>query len=76
MKIQDAGPNRKNGQIPVYHTHGLRQWYGTCKIHKDLNCPHLVHWRQGRGLGKTIMREWWNSYDDIYVGFRCKTCWC
>lgn len=75
--VQDAGytPYDTREMYPVYHTHGLRQYIGTCKYHLDLYCPHLVHWVPGRGLGKTVMREW------EYIGTKpnqrvlCKTCW-
>lgn len=50
MKIQDALtiPNPlPPGAVVYYHTHGRRQYYGSCKLHKDPNCPHLVCWEPG-----------------------------
>lgn len=50
MKIQDALtiPNPlPPGAVVYYHTHGRRQYYGSCKLHKDPNCPHLVRWEPG-----------------------------
>lgn len=55
-----------NGAILYFHTHGRRQWYGTCKMHRYPDCPHLVNWKPGSpmvggatgGLAKTIMVEW------------------
>lgn len=97
LKTQDAGSVVPDplppGAVLFYHTHGHRQYFGTCKLHKDPNCPHLIHWRPGhvaRGswpknisaeekkkyqLGKTLMREWDKSEDDVSVSQRCKTCW-
>lgn len=51
LKTQDAGRNCPDvlppGAVIYYHTHGRRQYFGTCKLHKDPNCPHLVHWQPG-----------------------------
>lgn len=50
-KIQDAGSKLPDplplGAVVFYHTHGRRQWYGSCKLHKDLNCRHLARWEPG-----------------------------
>ena len=74
--IQDAGCNRFPGcDVPVYHTHGMRQYLGTCKYHASPDCRHLQHWTPGRRLGKTIMREWCERLDTIPGRQRCKTCW-
>jgi hypothetical protein len=74
IKIQEAGPARKPGQIPAYHTHGLRQHYGTAKYHKRPDCAVLVRWKPGKCLGKTIMREWYDSYSQIADYEKCKRC--
>ncbi len=51
LKIQDAGRKVPDplppGAIVFYHTHGLRQYYGSCKLHKDPNCRHLLRWEPG-----------------------------
>lgn len=51
LKVQDAGrkfPDQlPDGAIVYYHTHGRRQYYGSCKLHKDPYCPHLLHWEPG-----------------------------
>lgn len=73
-EIQDCGPAPRPGQVPVYHTHGLRQYMGTCKIHKFSSCAHLTNWTPGSGLGKTIMREWEDDYSKVPESARCKTC--
>lgn len=58
LKTQDAGRPAPDplppGAIIFYHTHGFRQYFGTCKLHKDPNCPHLVHWNPGH-----VMRGRW-----------------
>ncbi len=74
MKLQDAGSSRLPGQVPVYHSHGLRQYHGTCKIHRSLDCQYLVHWKPGFGLSKTIMREWNDTYSQVPVDARCHRC--
>lgn len=77
--IQDAGDSLP-GQVPVYHTHGLRQHLGTCKLHKRSDCPHLRHWRPGSRaggkiqLGKILIREWFGTYEDVPKFARCRTC--
>lgn len=86
VEVQDAGhPSDKekalrDGLVPVYHTHGLRQYLGTCKYHIRLDCPVLVHWRPGKllgvgQLGKTVMREWVASYGEIAPYAQCRRCW-
>lgn len=97
LKIQDAGrecpKDLPPGAVVYYHTHGKRQYFGTCKLHKDPNCVHLLRWEPGyvaRGawpknitaeekkkyqLGKTLMREWADSEDEVQESLRCKTCW-
>lgn len=64
IKIQDAGGKLPDplpkGAVVYYHTHGRRQWYGTCKLHKDPNCWHLVRWEPGYvgpGRRKTMRPE-------------------
>jgi hypothetical protein len=51
VKFQDAGSKVPDplppGAVIFYHTHGVRQYFGTCKLHKDPNCRHLVHWEPG-----------------------------
>jgi len=51
VKFQDAGPRVPDplppGAVIFYHTHGVRQYFGTCKLHKDPECRHLVHWEPG-----------------------------
>lgn len=51
LKIQDAGREcpavLPPGAVVYYHTHGLRQYFGTCKLHKDPTCPHLLRWEPG-----------------------------
>lgn len=51
LKIQDAGCKIPDplppGAVVFYHTHGYRQYFGTCKLHKDPNCQHLIHWQPG-----------------------------
>ncbi len=75
VSLQDAGTSHHDdNDVPVYHTHGHRQHMGTCKTHKSLDCPHLVNWKPGRNLGKTIMREWEKNYEAIPKSWRCKTC--
>jgi len=74
--IQDAGPSRTDKLcVPVYHTHGYRQYVGTCKVHADVDCRHLRAWKPAPQLAKTIMREWEESLDAVPVSWRCKTCW-
>lgn len=67
------------GNFPTYHTHGPRQYYGTCKYHKKLDCPVLKRWKpfkvRGKSMGKTVMREWFNSEEEVSVQSRCKVCW-
>ena len=73
--LQDAGTTHHNpGDVPVYHTHGLRQYLGRCKIHKRLDCPHLLRWTPGKGLGKTVMREHESNYNQVPQSWRCRTC--
>lgn len=74
--IQDAGPSRTDKLcVPVYHTHGYRQYVGTCKVHADVDCRHLRAWKPAPQLAKTIMREWEESLDAVPASWRCKTCW-
>lgn len=76
VPIQDTGPRRTERlRVPVYHTHGYRQYMGTCRIHTRADCRHLLHWKPGRRLGRVIMREWEESLDAVPVTWRCKTCW-
>jgi len=81
VPIQDAGDtHHKPGQVAVYHTHGDRQYYGTCKYHKRPDCYILVQWKPGRilngrgQLGKCIMREYVFE-KDLPKSSRCKRCW-
>lgn len=74
IKVQDTGATRVPGQVPVYHTHGVRQYYGTAKFHKRPDCTVLVRWKPGKHLGKTIMREWYDSYNQISENDRCRRC--
>lgn len=78
ITVNDAGPAARPGQVPVYHTHGLRQWMGTCKIHMRPDCPHLAHWKpethRGERLAKTVIREWEDSYENVSPRNRCRTC--
>jgi hypothetical protein len=75
VSLQDAGTSHHaENDVPVYHTHGLRQYLGKCKVHKSLDCPHLKNWKPGKGLGKTIMREWEKKYDEVPKSWRCQTC--
>lgn len=77
IPIQDAGYTRgdkpENGEVFVFHTHGLRQYLGICKMHRTPQCRHLVFWRPGKYLGKTIMRESVNI--NSIRNQLCKTCW-
>jgi len=87
IPIQDAGGKLRDAQPTdwvIYHTHGWRQYMGTCKEHARLDCPHLVNWKPGRHpmsraervvyLHKTVMRETtdptWN-----FPNLQCRTCW-
>jgi hypothetical protein len=75
VSLQDAGAKKlTENDVPVYHTHGLRQYMGDAKYHKRLDCPHLTNWKPGKGLGKTIMREWESQYEDVPPRMRCRTC--
>lgn len=51
LKIQDAGRVPPDplppGAFFVYHTHGARQYYGTCKYHLNPNCSVLLNWEPG-----------------------------
>ncbi len=51
LNVQDAGRKCPDqlppGAVVYYHTHGKRQYFGTCKLHLDPNCPHLLNWRPG-----------------------------
>lgn len=50
LKIQDAVTLPEvlpPGAVVYYHTHGRRQYYGSCKLHKDPKCPHLLRWEPG-----------------------------
>jgi len=64
-----------DGWIPLYHTHGLRQYMGTAKFHYDPNCRHLLAWKPFHQLAKVLIREWFVSLDTIPVQFRCRSCW-
>ncbi len=61
------------GQAVVYHTHGIRQGMGTCKLHRYPECVHIKYWRPGAGMAKVVMREMVdiNASADQF----CKTCW-
>ena len=82
LPFQDAGSRIKfplpEGYVLVYHTHGLRQYIGTCKLHLSIDCRHLVHWRPEKhgseSLGKVVMREAVHP-KNISERARCKTCW-
>lgn len=73
--IQDCGI----GDFPTYHTHGPRQYYGTCKFHKNLDCVVLKRWKpftiMGKMMGKTVIREWFKEEKDVSEKSRCKICW-
>jgi hypothetical protein len=79
LPVQDVGTRFAEDNVPVYYVHGLRQWYGTCKLHARLDCPHLVHWtpgiRMGHRMGKTLMRDWHPGLDSVPERQQCKTCW-
>lgn len=51
LPMQDAGRQCPDqlpaGAVVYYHTHGRRQYFGTCKLHRDPNCRYLVHWEPG-----------------------------
>ncbi len=74
-KIQDAGTSFRPGQIATYHTHGVRQYKGTCKYHIRPDCVHLLRWKPMKGMSKTIMREGFDFEQQIGEPDRCKTCW-
>lgn len=82
LEVQDAGANIPDtlgpGEFYIYHTHGFRQFMGTAKLHRDMNCQHLVHWmpeRRANGrLAKVIMREV-GKEDQYHLRQRCRTCW-
>jgi hypothetical protein len=75
-EIQDAGADRTEKLcVPVYHTHGLRQYLGTCKMHARLDCRHLRDWKPPKKLAKTIMREWEPFLNAVPEYMRCRTCW-
>lgn len=61
LKIQDAGCRPPDplppGGIFVYHTHGRRQYYGTCKYHRDPNCSVLLNWEPGYLRLRSAWRE-------------------
>ena len=79
-EFQDCGVSAGH-EIPVYHTHGLRQYYGTCRFHKRPDCTHLRNWKPGWRCGgkvqlkRVIMREWVKAYGDIPESMRCRTCY-
>jgi hypothetical protein len=80
--VQDAGlpaALAPPGAIFVYHVHGRRQLYGTCKLHLRPDCPALVRWRpemhRGQRLAKVAMREWFRRTEDIPERDRCRVCW-
>jgi hypothetical protein len=70
LPVQDAGRAVPDllppGAVVYYHTHGRRQWFGTCKLHKDPNCRHLASWEPGyigrgawkKGITPEEKRKW------------------
>lgn len=62
-----------DNEIYVYHVHGRRQYYGTCKIHLKSDCVVLKNWNPGKGLGKTIMKDH-DKIDQIPNHLKCKKC--
>jgi hypothetical protein len=82
LPFQDAGVPADlapPGAVFVYHIHGRRQWYGTCKLHLWPDCPALLRWRpethRGHRLAKVLMREWFGRIEDVPVRDRCRICW-
>jgi len=76
IRIQDAGCRKTDDlRVPVYHIHGKRQYYGTCKFHVRKDCFRLLKWKPPTKLSKTIMREWEKSLESIPISMRCKSCW-
>lgn len=82
LPVQDAGPPghlAPPGADFVYHTHGRRQFYGTCKLHLRQDCPALLRWKpethRGERLAKVLMREWFHQQEDVPERARCRICW-
>jgi hypothetical protein len=80
--VQDAGlpaDLAPPGALFVYHVHGRRQAYGTCKLHLRPDCPALLRWRPGsigeQALAKVLMREWRARAEDVPARARCRICW-
>lgn len=58
----------------AFHTHGVRQYRGTCKEHHDPRCPALAYRRQPHRMSVTLMVE----QDDLatqYPRWQCRRCW-
>lgn len=85
--VQDIRTSPMPDDVVVYHTHGLRQYMGTCKLHATPECPHLRHWSPGgTGPGGTGPGGKWlklakvvmmNNYraGQVRDSEKCKTCW-
>lgn len=81
IEIQDCGQKELPiGHIYYYHTHGIRQGMGTCKLHSTPQCSVLIHWKPGSvmggmgKLGKIIMRDHCPP-GDLSDSVKCKRCW-
>lgn len=89
--VQDCGvgadfPGPAAGTYVTYHTHGLRQYPGTCKYHAKLDCPVLVRWsrtyhrsasnpRRYSDSDATVLREPVDGPAEIIGQMRCRVCW-
>lgn len=65
--------------VMVYHTHGLRNYMGTAKLHCTPECQHLRHWKperrcKGLRLSKTILREQLST-SLVDARNKCGSCW-
>jgi hypothetical protein len=80
-ELQDISSNFKEGEIYVYHVHGLSQGLGTCKLHKTPDCPHLVYWKpeghltNARFKHENIVMKDNRRPQDLGDYQKCKTCW-
>jgi hypothetical protein len=74
IPIQDIRGRPTDKNEIVYHVHGKSQCFGTCKMHKNPDCPRLLSWKPEKGLGKVLMM---NDYPPGTIGdkHKCKTCW-
>ena len=76
IKIESIYPFDTRGKIPIYHTEGTRQYYGSCKEHLDPTCRALTNGKFKKPKAvKCIVLDYIDSYDRISENHRCKLCW-